>query len=112
MADETYDDRRRMACEAMDEWLDDNPDATEEDAREEVHEIADGVVPVYNYDRMTVAASSSDVFNRDLELATGGEDLITLAGIAIYEALVEDLHEYVPQELERRAEAAEEVAAA
>lgn len=48
------------------------------------HEIADGAPSVYNHRRMDELIGTR-AWAREPELASGGEDILTLAGIVLYE---------------------------
>lgn len=62
------------------EWLNDSAD---DDG--ELHEIADGAPSIYNYTRM-LQLTDLAAWQEDISHLTGGdEDMITLAGYALYE---------------------------
>jgi hypothetical protein len=57
-------------------------DAPDDDA---LAEIADNAPDVYNHTRMMEAIGTGEYLNAS-EFATGGEDMVTLAGFVLYEA--------------------------
>lgn len=92
---------RDAVIEAL-EWKVENDDPDLAHAarvlRDDSHELADAAVPIYTHTRWEtftdLAAWQVDVS----EYAGGGEDMTTLAGIALYEVarqLVDELCEYV-----------------
>ena len=92
---------RDAVIEAL-EWKAENNDQDLAHAagvlRDDSHELADAAVPVYTYDRwitfVDLTAWQVDVS----EYTGGGEDMTTLAGIALYEVarqLVDQLCDYV-----------------
>lgn len=60
-----------------------------------ISEVADGAVPVYNYDRISVLQSSSELWCDRPDLASDDSDIIDLIGFAIYEAVEQALYQYV-----------------
>lgn len=108
MADGSYADndeavsfltRVRDAFTEAAEWAEGVPDDEAE------HEGADGAVPVYNHDRMMALVGTRAYIGVDVEYASGGEDILTLAGYVLYEvarglwvALTEELTQALEDE--------------
>ena len=66
--------------------------------RDDSHELADGAVPVYTHNRWLTFADLAAWQIDVSEYTGGGEDMTTLAGIALYEVarvLVDELCDYV-----------------
>lgn len=87
----TWNECRDLAIEALRErWNDYRDEFADEGAV--IHEIADGSVPVYNADRMTVAADP-EVWGRepDSSVHAEGADLMQIVAVYIYDALCEAL---------------------
>ncbi len=87
------DDLIKESIEELREWCKENPDLM--DWEDQIHEIADSQVPVYNGDRMACAADP-EIWNRQSEMVDGWGrlrpgDLVDHVGILIYEVLEENL---------------------
>ena len=87
-----WEETRDTALKFLEQRWKDSQDKFDDDGEHDViHDIADGWVPVYNADRMEVAADP-EVWRRELEIeAPKDADLMTLIGLYIYEALEEAL---------------------
>jgi hypothetical protein len=108
---ETWEECKTDAIEALDEAIvysyGESGRVDRYEADEMIHEHADGGVPVYNGDRMSVA-SHPDIWTRDSELSGDNDDLTTRVGVTIYEALHEALSEHLTEVCEERDEAADD----
>ena len=78
------------------------------DYEDGIHELADGCVPVYTYERMQMLAESIHYATWEPELAQPGSDPVTLAGIVLYEIASRALHIAHAHLIEERDEAEEE----
>jgi hypothetical protein len=108
MPRDNWDETKRLALDDLRErWSDGSLDLDE--PHDTIHEIADSSVPVYNADRMTVAADP-EVWGRDVDQGLfGGEtDLMHIVAVYIYDALNEALWEEVERIKEEAEEADEE----
>ena len=91
---ETWDEVRSNARESLVEALTYEKDMLRSqnfDAGDLLHEVADGAIPVYNHDIMSVAAHP-DVWSADVDDFGKPENLIQAAQWSIYAALQEYLN--------------------
>jgi len=105
MSEMTWEDVKKDTEQAFREYLeeyvatDDRPKFLDEpDYDGTLHEYADGGVPTYTADLLSVVASDSDLWSRESELGPaydGTPTLVNLAAGIVYEALTEHLYSVV-----------------
>jgi len=85
LADVAIDNRE--AREFLTTIRDEYADAIDEEGQpddDQAHQIADGAPSIWNHERMLQLVGTR-TYLEEPELATGGEDILTLAGYVLYE---------------------------
>ena len=97
------------AIETLKEWWEDGECRHARDIEDDIYEIADGAVPIYNSDLLEVAADSPMVAMAEPECGPafdGTPTPINIIAANIYEAITEALH-IAARDLEEEADIAE-----